>query len=235
MIGQDIVGHFDCRNDRSGNLLRLHAFEGVDAGTLEKRGVGRAGTDRAHPDTVHPQLFHERFGKTVQSEFRGTVGSTLPETPFTRYRRDVDDGAGTLAFHLRDDFSGTEKRRREVDRDHFRPSFRRYGFDFAEQAETGVVHENVDTGFPLPDGMERFRDCCGHGEIGFCPVETFMLYGRSATAETIDNGAFDKQLSGGVQADAGTCSGDDGDTVLEVHGQKERVHEIAGAEGSREI
>lgn len=100
--------------------------------------------DVAHAYVVLAMVQHHGFGEAIESEFRGIVSGSPSKGILSREAADVDDVASARRFHSWYNFVATVVHTRKIQVDHAMPILRGQLFDRCEDAETGVVHQDVD-------------------------------------------------------------------------------------------
>lgn len=133
---------------------------------VEERGVGVAGKNRDDIDAGVVDFGTERVAEGAEGEFAGAVNRVARRGNDAEDAGDVDDLAGALLAHYREDGLDAAEGPEEIDF-HDGPGVGGFGFfDGRTHAEAGVVDEDVDATKFFEGGLDEPGDVGVVGDIG---------------------------------------------------------------------
>ena len=181
------------------------------------------------------ELDRHRLGQALDGVFRRAVDAARRRADMAHLRRHVDDrAAAALCDHLAGDRLGDEKRRFDVEVDHFVVIFLRHLDKGLRRVGAGVVHEDVDAVEPA-DFLRDFGkvhhvadQCCGTaaglaglaGLAGDLRRNGVEFRPGAADQDHVGPGAGQGQSAGA--ADPASRSGDHGGLAVEAHCRRGR-------------
>lgn len=197
---------------------------GVAHAGVAEVGGGDEGVDFGDDDVVFFEFGAGGEGEAEEGAFGGGVDAVLGDGHEGGAGVDVDDGAGALGAHERDDGLHGDDGAEDVEVEDFVEEVRFDFFDGGGVGAAGVVDEGVDAAVVVVDGGDGFFE---GGEVGHVAGDGEAVWeGGGEGVENVfgageegDFGTFFGEEFGGGEADAGGGAGDEDYFVLDIHGE----------------